>query len=189
MNKQDWSGALRNFIKEQRLHSPIPNRDALSDEEEWHCRIIGGGFRAWYQNRLRQILLERSILTIAGFDPDPLIVFTAPLAGLVVAQEVMPETPENLVYLGHQEFKEWEREHLVDAHTFHIHHWSYFTGAEGEMLEAIQQTFPTVSVDQIRIHVSGDLWGEQCGIEIYHVWQWNGEKMILLEEAFSHVVF
>jgi len=189
MNKQDWSVALRDFIREQRVHSPIPDRETLSVEEEWHCRIIGGGFRAWYTSRLREILLERSILKVVGFDPDPLIVLTAPMAGLVAAQELMEETPPNLVYLTHQEFKTWEIEHPVDSHTFHIHHWSYFAGAEGEMLEALQMAFPQIPTDQLRIHVSGDMWGENCGIESYHLWRWTGAEMELVEESFSHVRF
>ncbi len=189
MDKRDWSIALRDFIKEQRLHSPIPERETLSDEEEWYYRIIGGGFMAWYRSRLRQILLERSILKVVGFDPDPLIVFTASMPGIIAAQEIMEETPSNLVYLTQQEFKAWKIEHPVDSFTFHIHHWSYFTGAEGEMLEAIQMAFPQIPSDQFRIHVSGDLWGENCGIEAYHLWRWTGKEMELVEEAFSHVVF
>jgi hypothetical protein len=68
MKKQEWSTALKSFAQNQRQHNPIPNRDTLSVEEEWQCRIIGGEFISWYQQHLRGILGQRETLIIKNFD-------------------------------------------------------------------------------------------------------------------------
>jgi len=189
MNKQEWSTGLKSFIQAQRQQNPIPDRDLLSDEDEWHCRIIGGEFMGWYQRHLRDILGQRVALRIMKFDPKPLIVFTTTMPGLVAAQEIMPEPSENLVYLLHGEFEEWQKEHRVDEFTFHIHHWSYFRQIDQELLSRAQEAYPEVSTEEYRIHTSGDLWGERCAVEGEHLWCWNGQEMELLEEAFSQAVY
>ena len=189
MDKQEWLTALKSFVKEQRQNNPIPERSTLSDEEEWQCRIIGGEFISWYQQHLPDILDQRVVLRITKFDSEPLIVFTTSMPGLVAAQEIMPEPSNNLVYLLHTEFDDWEKEHPVDTFSFHIHHWSYFRQIDQELLLRAQETYPEVSVEEYRIHTSGDLWGEQCGVQGEHLWRWNGEEMKLLEEAFSQMVY
>jgi hypothetical protein len=189
MNKHDWSSSLKEFIQTQRQHIPIPSRDGLSEEEEWHCRIIGGEFMGWYERHLRDILGQRVALRVMKFDPDPLIVFTTTMPGLVAAQEIMPEPSENIVYLLQDEFKAWENEHPVHVFTFHIHHWSCVQQIDQELLPQAQADYPEVSKEEYRIHVTGDLWGEQCGTEGVHLWRWDGQKMELLQEAFSHSVY
>ncbi len=189
MNKQEWAIALGSFSQAQRQHNSILDRDSLSNEEEWHCRIIGGEFMSWYQRRLSDILAERMVLRAMNFDPKPFIVFTTTMPGLVAAHEIMPEPSEDFICLIHTEYEEWERQHAVDDFTFHIHHWSYFSGLDHVLLTRARETHPSVSVGEFRIHSSGDLWGEQCGVFAGHLWRWNGHEMELLEEAFSQGVY
>jgi hypothetical protein len=54
MNKQEWAVALKSFSQAQRRRNPIPERDYLSDEEEWHCSIIGGKFMSWNQYNFKK---------------------------------------------------------------------------------------------------------------------------------------
>ena len=189
MNKQEWSIALKSFSEEQRQLNTIPSRDSLSDEEEWQCRIIGGELISWYERRLPNILNERVVLRVMNFDPEPLIVFTTDLPGLVAAQSIIPAPSDDFVSLLHKEYEEWDRQHAVDEFTFHVHHWSYFRGLEKELLTQASEAYPSVSVDEFRIHSSGDLWGKRCGVFGDHLWRWDGEKMELLEEAFSQGVY
>jgi hypothetical protein len=189
MNKQEWSTALKAFAQAQRQQNPIPNRDTLSDEEEWQCRIIGGEFISWYQQHLRDIVGQRQTLMIKKFDPEPLIVFTASIPGLVAAQEIMSQPSESLVSLLYTEFDEWEKEHQVEEFIFHIQHWSYFRKIDQELLLRTQKVYPEVSPEEYRIHITGDLWAEQCGVQSEHLWRWNGEEMELLEEDFSPAIY
>lgn len=189
MNKQEWLAKLKSFAQTRYQSNPIPPRNTLSEEQEWYCRIIGGEFIRWYQNYLQTILQERMALRVQQFDPEPIIVFTADIPGLVAAQEIIPNPLENLVYLLHSDFEEWEKQNPVDQFTFHIHHWSYFQPIDQELLKQASQAFPNLDSKEFRIHASGDLWGERCGVEGHHLWRWNGQRMELLEEAFSQVRF
>lgn len=189
MNKEDWSAALKGYVRDQRRARPIPARDTLSDEDEWHCRIIGGEFMRWYRRHLPDILGQRMVLGVMQFDPEPIIVVTTSMPGMVAMQEILSQLPDDPVYLLHDEFMKWEKDHSADLFTFHIHHWSYFRQIHQELLERARVAFPDVSTEQFRLHASGDLWGEQCGMEGSHLWQWDGQEMELLEEGFSHRVF
>jgi hypothetical protein len=189
MNKQEWIVALKSFQQTQRQLNPIPDRDSLSDEEEWHCRIIGGEFTSWFKHQLRKIVGQRTALRVMSFDPQPLIVFTTTIPGLVAAREIIPGPSENFFYLLHTEFQEWGKDHPVDKFTFHIHHWSYFRQIDQELLLRAHTAYPEVNAEEYRIHSSGDLWGVRCGAEGDHLWRWNGQEMELLEEAFSQKMF
>lgn len=189
MNKREWTTALKSFVQAQRKAIPVPDRDNLTGEEEWHCRIIGGDFINWQQRRLHDILEQRTVLRIGAFDPEPLIVFTTSLPGLVAAQEITPSPPNNVVSLLHDEFTVWERRSPLDTFTFHVHHWSYFGRPDRALLARAQEAYPGVEAVEYRVHSSGDLWGEQCGAENTHLWRWHGNDMELLEEGFSHLTF
>ena len=189
MNKDAWGEALREHARARRERVPIPARETLSAEEEWHCRVIGGEFLGWYRQGLGRILDERHVLSRKGFDEEPLIVITTSMPGLVAMREIVPDPPPHLIYLLHQEFNEWEKEHPVDSFTFHIHHWSFFEGADGEVALRARTACPDAPAPSLRVHRAGTLWGRQCGDTSRHLWQWQGEKLVLLQEGFSRAVY
>ena len=187
MDKQEWSIALRSFSHSQRQSNSIPDRSNFSYEEEWQCRVIGGDLINWMHDRLPNILRERTALR--KFDPDPLMIFTTIMPGMAAAQEILLELSEQFVYLLHEEYEEWEKSHPIDEFTFHIHHWSYFCEVGEELLARASETYPSFSVEQFRIHSSGDLWGDQCGVFGHHLWRWSGQELEILEEAFDYGVY
>ena len=73
MNKQEWAGALKSHAQAQRQRNPIPDRDSLSDEDEWHCRIIGGEFTDWFKRQLRNIVGKRTALGVMSFDSKKIL--------------------------------------------------------------------------------------------------------------------
>lgn len=189
MNKQEWTNSLKSFVEARRSHTPILSQEDLSTEEEWQYKIIGGEFISWYRNHLSNILDQRMALRVMDFDPEPLIVFTSTMPGVVAAKQIIGEVSDKLIYLMHEEFEEWSQDNSVDKFTFHIHHWSYFREIDQDLLEQAQENYPEVSQDSYRIHVTGDLWGERCGTQGEHLWSWHDGEMKLLEEAFSHIMF
>jgi hypothetical protein len=189
MNKHEWSNSLKSFVEAKRCQNPILDRQNLSIEEEWQYQIIGGEFISWYRNHLGDILNQRMALRVMDFDPEPLIVFTSNMPGLVAAKEIIRQPSDNLVYLMHEEFEEWSQNNIVDEFVFHIHHWSYFRQIDEDLLRQAQENYPDVMEENYRIHVTGDLWGDRCGVQGEHLWSWNNEEMQLLEEAFSHIRF
>ena len=187
--KLERSTSLTSYIQAQREAVPIPERESLTAEEEWHCRIIGGDFLSWQQNELPHILRQRTALKAATFDPDPLLIFTTTMPGLVAAQEIMPSPPEQLAYLLHDEFSRWETENPAGTFTFHIHRWSYFKRPDPASLGEARAAFPTVPAAEFRVHSSGTLWAEHAGTDNAHLWRWTGSDMELLQESFSRAVF
>jgi hypothetical protein len=191
-DKSTWAAALKTYIAERREAVPIPPRDSLTEEDEWHCRVIGGELIAWHQSGLRHILMQRHALRVMEFEAKPLIVFTTSMAGLVAAQEIIPEPQGDLVYLLDEEFTQWQERHStseVSEFQWHIHHWSYFRAINEKLLRRARGAYSEIDASGFRLHVSGDLWGESCGAEDEHLWRWDGGEMELLEEGFSRAVF
>jgi hypothetical protein len=190
MNKQTWLVSLKYFQQPgQCLSNSLPDRQSLSEEEEWQCRIIGGEFISWYKHDLSYILQQRIALQVRQFDKEPILVFTTSIPGLVATREIIKEPSENLVCLLHHKFEKWIGRNPVDEFIFHIHHWSYFKPIDEDLLELAQTSYPKIDPAEFRIHTSGDLWGERCGLGADHLWRWNGSIMELIEESCSQIRF
>jgi hypothetical protein len=189
MNKQTWLAALKYFQQAQYQSNPLPDRQSLSEEEEWQCRIIGGEFIGWYKHDLSFILKQRIALQVMDFDKEPILVFTTSIPGLVATREIIKEPSEDLVCLLHHKFKKWIGLNPVDEFIFHIHHWSYFKPIDEDLLELAQERYPQIDPAEFRIHTSGDMWGERCGGGADHLWRWNGKSMELIEESYSQIRF
>ena len=190
MNKHDWSTALREYATQCRNTLPIPDRESLSLEQEWHCRIIGGSFMDWLERHSTDMMKQRNVLRLMkDFDPSPIVVFTTSLPGLIAGQIAIPRPSDSFVMLRQTEFDAWNATHPVDSFTFHVQHWSYFERLTPEVRAKAQAEFPHVEPAAFRAHADGHLWGERCGVGGVHLWEWTGSEMNLLEEAFTHVVY
>lgn len=189
MRKDDWGEALREHVRARRERSPIPERHTLSPEEEWQCRVIGGEFLQWNRMGLEHIHDQRHALGWLDFDPEPLIVITTSMPGLVAMREIVPEPPPDLFYLLHEEFQAWEGQQPMDSLAFHIHHWSFFEPADREVVFRARSSHPEAPASSLRVHETGTLWGKNCGSTGQHLWRWQDERLVLLEEAFSSAVF
>lgn len=189
MDRVAWTEALEAFAREQRQEHPLPAREDLAGEEDWCYRIIGGDFISWSRQRLPDILTERLALRVKNFDPEPLIVFSTSTPGLVAARDIIPPEAEGVFCVPHEAFDGWDRAHPVDSFTFHVHFWSYFARPEGQRLAYAREHYPDVPADELRVHHTGELWGERCGLFGDHLWRWHDEEMELLQEAFAHGQF
>jgi hypothetical protein len=189
MNEQEWLKGLESFVQAKREENPIPDSDSLCAEDEWNYRIIGGSLIAFYKQRLTGILKERLVLRMMSFSSDPLVVFTTSMPGLMAAREIEQDILGKFVYLLHSDFREWEDQNPVDTFTSHIRCWNHFRGIDQNLLAKATAAYPSVDPNEFRIHIQGDLWGEQCGLFVEHLWRWDGDEMKLLEEAISHGVY
>lgn len=189
MNKQEWSDSLRALAAAKRMRKPVPERTTLSAEEEAQCQVIGGAFISWFEERLQNIAAERTAIKSLHSDPQPVVVFTTTMPGLVATREIITEPDDNLICLLDTEFQKWERDHPVDDFTFHIRHWNYFKKPDRSTLSQAKKAFPGIDATEFRIHVLGDRWGELCGHESLHLWRWNGKDLDLVEQSFSTTIY
>ncbi|MEI6429559.1 MAG: hypothetical protein WCO45_14435 [Pseudanabaena sp. ELA607] len=192
MHKSQWLAKLTAFSNELYQNQPIPERITLTPEEESQCRMIGGDFISWQQNNLSHILMERHALRIKRFDPEPIIVFTSTTPGLVAAKQIINHVQDDLnhiIYLPHDDFKQWEQNNPIEEMTFHIHQWSYFQGMSSDLMAMAAERHGAIAPRDLRVHITGELWGERCGMEQAHLWFWDGQELELLEESFSYIRF
>ncbi len=186
-----WFEELRVYNQEAKSATPLPDRETFSLMEEWHCRIIGGALINWLKQIGPQFLQERQVLSRAlGVDPDPFVVFTSDIPGLVAAREILGNEDERILYLSDTDYDNWIAENPDTQFQWHIHVWSKFIDPIGEgFLKAAQTAFP-LSDDQICWqHSEGTLWAPQAGRGVDHLWVWDGNEPELLEEAFQSRVF
>ena len=180
-----WFASLQNHVRKLRAEHPLPRREALSAAEEWQCRIIGGSLIRWLNDHGPRMLQERRMLArTMHVEEDPCIVFTSSVPGLVAAQEIIGLDDEGIVYLGDDEFEAWSKDHADDEYRWHVHVWSHFTESlPSRLRQEAQESFPLPEGHVYWLHAEGTMWGKLAGRGGDHLWQWDGEKPTLLEEA------
>ncbi len=187
----EWANSLREEIAQHRSESPLPDRASLSHVDEQRCRIVGGAFIAWLENYGPHFLQERSMMAhMLQVDPEPFIVFTSDAPGLVAAQEIIGNDNERVTFMFEHEYESSPT--VADDPTFacHVHFWSAFKdGVESSIEEEAKSKFPIPVDCSYWQHSEGTLWGVNCGRGVDHLWQWDGQKPELLEEAISHWVY
>jgi hypothetical protein len=184
----EWASRLREEIAQHRSVSPLPERESLSPADEQRCRIVGGTFIAWLDAYGPQFLQERSVMAhMLGVDPEPFIVFTSDTPGLVAAQEILGNDEECVAFMFEHEYKSSPTVAEDPDFTCHIHFWSAFRdGVESAIEDEAKNRFP-ISADCVYWqHSEGTMWGVNCGRGVDHLWQWDGQRPELLEEAISH---
>ena len=57
------------------------------------------------------------------------------------------------------------------------------------LASALHRAHPEVSPHEFRLHVVGDLWGPQAGSSREHLWRWDGNKLEMLREDSSLLIY
>lgn len=182
-----WGDALRAYVIERRAARPLPDRATLSAADEWRCRIVGGAFIAWLERHGPSFLREREVhRRVLGVDPDPLIVFTSDVPGLVAAAEILGSGSDRIVCLTEPEFDAWVALRPDAGFRHHVHVWSYLRSVLEPDFEAkARAKHPLADGHAYWQHVEGTLWAPLAGRGVDHLWAWDGREPVLLEEAFT----
>lgn len=188
--KRVWAAGLRRHIKTCRKKTPIPDRSSLSPEEEQQCRIIGGELLSWLKDAGPQVLAERKALKILEVDPDPLVVFTTSMPGLVAAKEIIPASEKRIACLLDKEFEAVLQKLPDENCQYHVQKWSHFEKLDPEELERAKEKHPGIAPEEFRIHVAGQYFGRNCGSSLNHLWRFTSEgEMKLVEEGFGQICY
>jgi len=188
MTQHEYRAELLSFANKRREECPINDPEDLTEQDS-HRRIIGGSLMTWLDRRLPDVVAERHTLRILEFDPKPIVIFETTPPGVVAAREIVGESRENFVCLLRKEFEHWERHHRDDGFKFYIHYWSYFDYPAPDCVKKLTKAYPSVPVDQLRLHRTGDTRHPNCGVFADHLWQWTGKDMKLLLEAYSNGIY
>ena len=185
---QNWFRALANFIAACRTKRPIISRDSLTAEAEWQCRIIGGSLIAWLEKHGPPLLQERAFLaTLQNWEKDPFIVFTSEQPGLVAAREILEEGPATIAFLYPAEFALWLKKKPDADYQWHVHTWSYFAPLDEETRKKTEK-FPLSEGESYWLHKEGTMCGQLFGRGGDHLWKWDGQEPVLLEECINQWV-
>ena len=86
----EWSSQFRSHVLACRASGPLTGRDDLSPAEEWQCSIVGSSLLNWLRKIGPRFLQERAVMSkMLGIDPEPFIVFTSDISGLVADQQIL----------------------------------------------------------------------------------------------------
>lgn len=184
LNKAAFAQTLRDEITQHQKAHPIPEREQLTPEQEWQCQVMGGELLSWLEGDLLHIMGQRQVLAkVCHFDPEPLIVFSSTLPGLVAAKTIFEAASEQVMYLDHELWKTFSAAYNPAAYApFVVHHWSYFSDKISLRAQAHAGQAPHKT---LRVHTAGEWWGERCGLEARHLWAFAQDSGQLLEEAFD----
>jgi len=185
---KNWFDELKRFAMECRVKFPIVNRDDLSAEQEMQCRIIGGSLIPWLREYGPGLIQERAIL--AGFrnwEKDPFIVFTSDQPGLVAASEILEDRPATVEFLYPDEFTEHMQNHPDPEYRWHVHTWSFFAPVDSDMAKKVEK-YPIGAGESYWLHKEGTMCGQLFGRGCNHLWKWDEQEAVLLEECINQWV-
>lgn len=188
---QAWTDELRAHIATLREEKPLPDRAVLDAAEERQCQVMGGTLLTWLRKIGPAFLQERQAMSgTLGIEPEALIVFTSTIPGLVAARQIIPADNQAILYLEHDEFAGWTRQHPDDEYRWHVHFWSLYRATpDQEFLARAQERYPLEQATETYWqHSEGTMWAKNVGRGVDHLWKWDGNEPQLLEEAFYHWV-
>ncbi len=168
----------------------MPSRESLTSIQEQHCRIIGGTLLSWLKHHGPQFLKERFVLSkILRIDPEPFIIFTSDIPGLVAAQEVIGQGATQIGFMLEEEYASSALLRTTPEFRHHIHIWSFFRPVVEPVFETKARVkYPLPKGCVYWQHNEGTMWADHAGRGAEHLWRWDGHELELLEEAFSHWV-
>ena len=186
-NSTGWFGRLREIARERRRANPLPGRNTLSTEEEFHYRIIGGALVRWLQHYLPKVLEERN----AGHpaiqpNPEPHVVFISSPPGLMAACEILEPPSDQVVCITTDEYREYVEDAPDINYESHLSYSSYVEDIVPDELRAlIDQSYPLEAGEVFWLHYEETIWGNDAGHGTVHLWKWNGQEPQLLEEGLT----
>jgi hypothetical protein len=184
----DWFVSLRQKATNLRKKKPLPPETDLTSAEEWQQSIIGGGLIQWLDHHGPAFLSERKVLhKLIRVDPEPGIVFTSNIPGLLAAKEILGIEMNQIVYLHEKEFQRWLRNNPDPEYRWHMHFWSFFREPiQRKFATSAKKTFPLDDGSSYWQNSEGTMWGALAGRGAEHLWKWNGVEPELLQEAFEN---
>lgn len=187
----EWTARLREHTAECRAAAPLPDREALTDAQEWQCRIVGGTLLAWLRQHGPLLLQERAVMhKMLGIDRDPVVVFTSTVPGLVAAREIVGPDHERVVYLLEDEYAALPPSLADPEYKRHAQFWSFFRPeVEPGFAAEARAKHPIPATCSYWQHSEGTMWAVNAGRGADHLWRWDGHKPELLEEAMAQRVY
>lgn len=184
---KDWQAALEVRMIHEYIANPLPPREELSALEEYQCRIVGGTLVSWLQTHSRPLLREREFLKdIRQLERDPLIVFISDKPGLIAARQILEGAPFPIVYLSQETFDAFIEQDPDETFCWHVVFTSYFhQNADGDTQSAMHATHQLQPGEEFWLHREVSTLAPLFARGGEHLWKWDGEKMSLVEEAFS----
>lgn len=122
-------------------------------------------------------------------EPEPIIVFTSDVPGLVAAQPIVGSDHERIVFLLDSEFDALPLKPLDPTYRWHVHYWSRFrTELDAEFLARARAKHPLPNGHSYWQHSEGTMWTINAGNGGDHLWRWDGQTPELLEAAMTRWV-
>ena len=141
----------------------------------------------WLRGAGQGYLQQRKVAHKAlEVEPDPYIVFTSNMSGLVASSRVLGESQPHMVSLLEEEFARWRSQEADEALRWHIHVWCLFRNIiQPDFFQMAKMKYPLPRGSFFWQQSEGTLWEKSTGRVSEHLWSWDGEKAHLLERDFK----
>ena len=183
MDRQTFELGVRRHLRSCREKAPIPSRDLLGPQEEAQCRILGGHLIHWLSDRGPHLLQERAVLSsLQKWDPKPVICFHSNLPGMVAAHEILQDEPGPVLWGLSGDFESLPTKD--DSFTYHVELHSLFSPIPPAAVDPeVRHRYPLADSEAYFLHRDESVLGPLFARGAHHLWKWNGQELILLEEA------
>ncbi len=182
-DKIAFEAAMRSHLSSCRQKTPVPPRESLSPLEEAQCQVLGGHLLRWLTDWGPALLQQRAVFSkLQGWEPDPVVCFHSVMPGLVAAREILPDDAGRIVCGLPIDFE--SAPIRDDEFVFHVEIHSLFSlVVPAEVTPEVRSRYPLAEREDCFLHRDESVLGPVFARGANHLWKWNGQELILLEEA------
>ncbi|MBU6222228.1 MAG: hypothetical protein KGR24_05685 [Planctomycetes bacterium] len=181
----DWLGGLREFVRTQRLATPLRSTAASPAAEAAERSIIGGSLATRLAD-LSAVREARRALSRAVHDPA--IVITTSAVGIAAATEVLASAGDLATIAGDQleavtelEYRLWCIRSPDEGFIHHVNMWNWIKTSVPRQRHAEFAAHPLGAGEVYWLHREGCAGAAALDRRGCHLWKWNGRHAALLQ--------
>lgn len=175
-----WYKALTEFVKNHCERDPLLDGHMLDPLRDWQRRITGGALLSFLEYATSDEALER--YPILAKDPltERIFVAITDIPGAIAFNEIIDKRSDKATWLFKEEWRAFlDREDTDHDDDFSCHYefWSVWHRAIDPRWE-----IPPGNYQQLWVHEEGFVLADEAGRGSQNVWNWNGQRMMLVEQ-------
>jgi hypothetical protein len=189
--REEWQAKIKAYFHEVYAAKVLPSRELMTKAENCQRQIIGSTIHAWLTDYGPKLLAERELIRgpFDAWDSEPVIVITSTVPGLVAACDMLSSDPTRVFYLTNEAFKVFHEQHPDPEFQWHVTYESRISEVpnSGPGSKSWGE-HPLAAHECYWVHTEAYMLGPLFGQGWEHLWKWDGEKPVLLQQRMNNWV-
>ena len=180
-----WYEALAAFVAQADDGVALPDGHMLTPRKDWQRRISGGSVLAFLEFATER---AHELYPKLGQNPitERVFVFITDQSGAVAARELIDANSNRAICVNQHVWRKFLEEPTLD-HDDHFE-WHYEFWSTWHRQVDASWDFDRQGAKQLWVHEEGFALDDGLGSGSQHIWDWDGQQMVLREQSITRWV-